>query len=61
MVSLVIGWKKEGKKSFKEKTRKKSISIGMNIGMALFGELNEYKSNSCPYVPERESKLQTQA
>ena len=56
LVSLAIGKKeKVGKKSFKEK----ACDVGMNHGMALFGELHANEYNSCPCLPERASELPT--
>ena len=52
-----MGREEKGKKSFEEKAREKSISVGMDHGMALLGELHKNESNSCSCVPEREPEL----
>ena len=57
LISSAIGKEEKGKKSFEEKAREKSISIGMDHRMALLGELHKNESNSCSCVPEREPEL----
>ena len=54
LVSSAIGNKK---KSFEEKARERSISVGMDHGMALLGKLHENESNSRSCVLERTSEL----
>jgi len=54
LISSTIGNKK---KSFEEKARERSISVGMDHGMALLGKLHENESNSRSCVLERTSEL----
>ncbi len=46
-VSLALGVAEKTKKTFKEKTCKKSIGIGMEMGMSLLGELHKIEYYSC--------------
>jgi hypothetical protein len=49
--------KRNKKKSFEEKARERSISVGMDHGMALLGKSHKNESNSRLCVLERTSEL----
>jgi hypothetical protein len=55
-VSLALGGAEKTKKSFKEKTRKKSIGIGTEMAMSLLGQLQKTECHSCSWNQESASK-----
>ena len=56
MVSSALGGTEKTKKSFKEKTRKKSIGVGTEMAMSVLGELHEIECHSCLWDGESASK-----
>jgi hypothetical protein len=56
MVSLALGGAEKTKKSFKEKTCKKSICVGTEMAMSLLGKLHEIECHSCLWDQESASK-----
>ncbi len=55
-MSSALGGAEKNKKSFKEKTREKSIGIGTEMAMSLLGELHKIEYYSCSWDRESASE-----
>ncbi len=58
-MSSALGGVEKTKKSFEEKTREKSIRVGMEMAMSLLGELHKIECYSCSWDQESTSEKET--